>query len=109
MNRTQRTRRRYAAILAALAAVTWAGGAPAALAAPIPPPGTAGAGRDVPAAPAHAATMGGIHGWQVMLTVIGAVLAGAVLAVLYDRVRGTAGTGQRAHHPGLAAEGRTRS
>jgi hypothetical protein len=53
--------------------------------------------------------MGGIHGWQVMLTVIGAVLAGAVLAVLYDRVSGTAGTGQRAHHPGLAAEGRTRS
>jgi hypothetical protein len=44
-----------------------------------------------------------------MLTVIGAVLAGAVLAVLYDRVGARAGTGQRAHHPGLTAEGRTRS
>lgn len=110
VTRTQRIRRRCAAILAALtaAATTWAGGAPAAFAAPVPSPGTSDAGRDVPAAPAHAATMGGIHGWQAMLTVIGAVLAGAVLAVLYDRVR-TAGTGQRAHHPGLTAEGRTRS
>ena len=110
MTRTQRIRRRCAAILAALtAAATWAGGAPAAFAAPVPPPGISGAGRAVPAVPAHAATMGGIHGWQVMLTVIGAVLAGAVLAVLYDRVGARAGTGQRAHHPGLTAEGRTRS
>lgn len=110
MTRTQRIRRRCAAILAALtAAATWAGGAPAAFAAPVPPPGISGAGRAVPAAPAHAATMGGIHGWQAMLTVIGAVLAGAVLAVLYDRVGARAGTGQRAHHPGLTAEGRTRS
>jgi len=88
MTGTQHIRRRCAAILAALtAAATWAGGAPAAFAAPVPPPGTSGAGRDVPAPPAHTATMGGIHGWRAMLTVIGAVLAGAVLAVLYDRVR----------------------
>jgi uncharacterized integral membrane protein len=31
--------------------------------------------------------MGGIHGWQAILIAIGAVLAGAVLAVLYDRAR----------------------
>ena len=86
MNRTQRTRRRCAAILAAFAAVTWAGGAPAALAAPVPPPGTAGAGRGGPLAP-HAGAMGGVHGWQAILIAIGAVLAGAVLAVLYDRAR----------------------
>ena len=88
MNRTQRTRRRCAAILAALAAATtWAGGAPAAFAAPVPPPGTTDAGRGRPPAPAHAGTMGGIHGWQAILITIGAVLAGAVLAVLYDRAR----------------------
>ena len=89
MNRTQRTRRRCAAILAAFAAVTWAGGAPAALAAPVPPPGTAGAGRGGPLAPAHTAAMGGVHGWQAILIAIGAVLAGAVLALLYDRARPT--------------------
>jgi len=88
VTRTQRIRRRGAAILAVLtAAVTWAGGVPAAFAAPVPPPGTSDAGRDVPTAPAHTATLGGIHGWQAMLIAIGAVLAGAVLAVLYDRVR----------------------
>jgi uncharacterized integral membrane protein len=31
--------------------------------------------------------MGGIHGWLAILIAIGAVLAGAVLAVLYDRAR----------------------
>jgi uncharacterized integral membrane protein len=31
--------------------------------------------------------LGGIHAWQAILIAIGAVLAGAVLAVLYDRVR----------------------
>jgi uncharacterized integral membrane protein len=33
--------------------------------------------------------MGGVHGWQAILIAIGAVLAGAVLAVLYDRTRPT--------------------
>jgi len=28
-----------------------------------------------------------MHAWQVILIAIGAVLAGAVLAVVYDRVR----------------------
>src|SRR5215813_10986815 len=88
VTRTQRIRRRCAAILAVLTAgATWAGGAPAAVAAPAPPPGTGDAGRDVRQAPAHTATLGGIHAWQAILIVIGAVLAGAVLAVLYDRVR----------------------
>ena len=91
MNRTQRIRRRCAArmavILAALAAATWAGGAPSALAMPVPPPGTPGAGRGGPLVPAHTAAMGGVHGWQAILIAIGAVLAGAVLAVLYDRAR----------------------
>jgi hypothetical protein len=76
-----------AAIVAGLAAATWAGGVPAALAAPVPPPGTSGAGRGGPLAPAHTAAMGGVHGWQAILITIGAVLAGAVLAVLYDRAR----------------------
>jgi uncharacterized integral membrane protein len=31
--------------------------------------------------------VGGVHGWQIILVAIGAVLAGAVLAVLYDRAR----------------------
>jgi hypothetical protein len=88
MNGTQRTRRRGAAILAVLAAAaTWAGGAPAAFAAPVPPPGTIDVGRSGPPAPADAGTVAGIHGWQAILIVFGAVLAGAVLAVLYDRAR----------------------
>jgi hypothetical protein len=88
MNTTRRIRRRCAAILAALAAaIVWAGGAPAAFAGPVPPPGTGDAGRDGPFAPVHTATVGGIHGWQIILIAIGAVLAGAVLAVLYDRMR----------------------
>jgi hypothetical protein len=88
MNRTQRIWRRCAATLAALAAVTtWAGWAPAAFAAPVPPPGTGDARRGDPFAPAHTATVGGVHGWQIILVAIGAVLAGAVLAVLYDRAR----------------------
>jgi len=87
MNGTQRTRRRYAAIVAALAAAaTWASGTPSAFAAPIPPPGTTDPGRGGPPT-AHAGSMGGIHGWQAILIAIGAVLAGAVLAVLYDRAR----------------------
>ena len=85
---TQRIRRRCAASLAALtAAAPWADGVPAAFAAPVPPPGTGGEGRDAPLAPAQTATLGGIHGWQAILIAIGAVLAGAVLAVLYDRAR----------------------
>ena len=73
-----------AAIAAALAAATtWAGWAPAAFAAPVPPPGTGDAGRGDP----FAATVGGIDGWQIILIAIGAVPAGAVLAVLYDRAR----------------------
>jgi hypothetical protein len=87
MTRTQRIRRRCAAILAALAAATWAAGAPAAFAAPVPPPGGSDARRGGPLAPAHTGAMGGIHGWQAILIAIGAVLAGAVLAVLYDRAR----------------------
>ena len=87
MNGTQRTRRRCAAIVAALAAAaTWVGGTPSAFAAPIPPPGTTDSGRGG-SPTAHAGTMGGIYGWQALLIAIGAVLAGAVLAVLYDRAR----------------------
>jgi hypothetical protein len=28
-----------------------------------------------------------LHGWQIILVAVGAVLAGAVLAVVYDRAR----------------------
>ena len=98
VTRTQRIRRRWAAILAALtAAATGAGGAPAAFAAAAPPPGTGGVGRDVSPAHAPAAIMAGIHGWQAILIAIGAVLAGTVLAVLYDRVR-AARQGRAAAH-----------
>jgi hypothetical protein len=89
MTRTQRIRRRGMAVLVMLAAATiWTGGAaPAAFAQPVPPPGTGDTGTDVPPAPAQTATVAGMHGWQIMLIAIGAVLAGAVLAVVYDRVR----------------------
>jgi hypothetical protein len=89
MSRTRRIRRRGMAVLAALAAaIAWTGGAaPPAFARSVPPPGTGGTGRGVPPAQAHAATVAGMHGWQIILIAFGAVLAGAVLAVVYDRVR----------------------
>jgi len=88
MTRAHRIRRRCAAILAALtAAITWAGWPPAAFAAAVPPPGTTDVGRDVPLVPAPAVAMRAVHGWQAILIAIGAVLAGSVLAVLYDRGR----------------------
>jgi len=89
MSRTQRIRRRCLVILAALAAaMSWAGAAaPAAFAHPVPPPGTGDAGRDVPLGPAHAPAVAGMPGWQIILIAIGATLAGAVLAVIYDRAR----------------------
>jgi hypothetical protein len=89
MNRTRRIRRRcIVALIAFAAALTWTGGAaPPALARPVPPPGSGATERDVPPAPAHTAIVAGMHGWQILLIAIGAVLAGAVLAVVYDRVR----------------------
>ena len=89
MTRTRRIRRRGTAVLIVLAAAIIGTGAaaPAASARSVPPPGTGGTGRDVPPAPAHAATVAGLHGWQIILIAIGAVLAGAVLAVVYDRAR----------------------
>jgi hypothetical protein len=91
MIRTRRIRRRcIAALIAFAAALTWTGGAaPPAFARPVPPPGSGGTERDVPPAPAHAATVAGMHGWQIILIAIGAVLAGAMLAVVYDRARAT--------------------
>jgi hypothetical protein len=89
MNGTRRIRRRCLAVLIALAAaMTWTGGAAApAFARSVPPPGSGGPERDVPLAQAHAATVAGMQGWQIILIAIGAVLAGAVLAVVYDRAR----------------------
>jgi hypothetical protein len=88
MNRTRRIRRRGMAVLTVLAAaIIGTGGAAPAFARSVPPPGTRGTGRDAPPAPAHTAAVAGLHGWQIMLIAVGAVLAGAVLAVVYDRAR----------------------
>jgi hypothetical protein len=88
MNRTRRIRRRGMAVLTVLAAAfIGTGGAAPAFVRSVPPPGTRGRGTDAPPAPAHTATVAGLHGWQIILIAIGAVVAGAVLAVVYDRAR----------------------
>jgi hypothetical protein len=88
MNRTRRIRRCLAVLIVLAAATIWTGeAAPAASAQPVPPPGTGDTGGDVPPAPPPTATVAGMHGWQLILIAIGAVLAGAVVAVVYDRVR----------------------
>jgi hypothetical protein len=102
MNGRRRIRRRCMAVLIVLAAaMTWTGGAASpAFARSVPPPGTGGPEKDVPPAPAHTATVAGMHGWQIILIAIGAVLAGAVLAVVYDRVRAARQARVTAHATG---------
>jgi hypothetical protein len=102
MNGRRRIGRRCMAVVIALAAaMIWTGGAaPPAFARSVPPPGTGGTERDVPPAPAHTATVAGMHGWQIILIAIGAVLAGAVLAVVYDRVRAARQARVTAHATG---------
>lgn len=79
--------RRFAAVLAGLAAalVAFGAAAPAALAVNVPPPGMSGGGP-VPADPVSAVA-GGMPGWQITLIAIVAALLAATLAVLLDRAR----------------------
>src|ERR1700684_798842 len=87
--------RRIAGILAGLACA-WLGlavAAPAAFAMPLPPGGSGG-GVTTPAPPpvqVHTVVVGGMTGWQIALTAIGAALRSATMAVLLARAR----TGRR--------------
>ena len=90
MNRTRRFRpvRRLSGLLAGQAAtlLAVAAAAPAAFAEPVPPVG----GGDVvvaPSAPPQIIVAGGMPGWQIALIAIGAALAAATVAVLFDRSR----------------------
>jgi hypothetical protein len=77
----------FAAILAAFAAtITWA---PAAFASHVPPPGAGDTGKQVPLAPAGTVPVMGMPGWEIALIAAGAALAGAALAVLFDRIQAT--------------------
>jgi hypothetical protein len=98
MNQIRRILAALAALAGALLAFTATG--PAAFAIRVPPPGGAGAvsgaARSVPwpktpAVPAppqvHTVVVGGMSGWQITLIAVGAALAAAALAVLFDRAR----------------------
>ena len=81
--------RRFAAVLAGLAAALVAFGATPAFARVMPPPGT----EFRPSAPVpapvrtvtHTVVLGGMPGWQIALIAAGAALLAAALAVLADR------------------------
>jgi hypothetical protein len=77
--------RRFAGIVAGMAAalLAFAATAPAALATLAPPGGPAGT-PPVPAR-AHALAGGGMPGWQIFLIAAGAALLAALVAVLLDR------------------------
>jgi hypothetical protein len=103
-----RTIRRLACMLTGLAAALAATvmGAPAAFAQPSPPPGPPGeiarfgpllVPRTVPAH-THAATSGGLAGWQITLIAVGAAILAAIVAVLLHRARAA-----RSHRPVTAA------
>jgi hypothetical protein len=80
--------RRYAAVLAALAAALLGFGAAPAFALPPPPHGPP-AGAPTPPLQVHTVVVGGMAGWQIALIAIGAALFAATVAVLLDRARGT--------------------
>jgi hypothetical protein len=82
--------RRFAAVVAGLAAALVAFGATPAFASL--PPGHGGpAGAPVPPAPVqvHTIVAGGMTGWQITLIAVGAALLAATVAVLLDRARAT--------------------
>jgi hypothetical protein len=92
MNPVRRIRR-FAGVLAALAAALVAFGATPAFARPLPIPGT----EFRPSAPVpapvpvrtvtHTLIVGGMPGWQIALIAAGAALVAAMVAVLADRSR----------------------
>ena len=101
------TIRRLACILTGVAATLTAAviGAPAAFAAtrPSPPPGVLSryepvlVPHTVPAY-THAATTGGLAGWQITLIALGAAILAGIVAVLVYRARAA-----RSHRPATAA------
>jgi hypothetical protein len=79
--------RRFAAVLAGLAAALVAVGATPAFAKVMPPEG----GGSAPSAPVrtvtHTLVVTGMPGWQIALIAAGAALLAAAIAVLADRAR----------------------
>jgi hypothetical protein len=79
--------RRFAAVVAGLAAAMMALATPA-FAMRYPQPGdTGGASGPVPPVQVHTVVTGGMPGWQIALIAIGAALVAATLAVLVERTR----------------------
>jgi hypothetical protein len=85
--------RRFATVLAGLAAALAAFGVPPALAVRPPGPGAPGVttppGTITPPVEVHTVVVGGMPGWQIALIAIVAALLAATLAVLVDRARTT--------------------
>jgi hypothetical protein len=84
--------RRFATVLAGLAAALAAFGATPALAVRPPGPGAPGGtasppGTITPPAEVHTVVVGGMPGWQIALIAVVAALFAATLAVLVDRAR----------------------
>jgi hypothetical protein len=85
--------RRFATVLAGLAAALAAFGVPPALAVRPPGPGAPGVttspGTITPPVEVHTVVVGGMPGWQIALIAVVAALLAATLAVLVDRARTT--------------------
>jgi hypothetical protein len=83
--------RRFAAVLAGLAAALVAFGATPAFAMRVPPPGsgdtTSPSGAITPPVEVHTVVVGGMPGWQIALIAVVAAVLAATLAVLLDRAR----------------------
>ena len=84
--------RRFATVLAGLAAALVASGATPAFAMRPPVPGEGGvttspSGTIAPPAEVHTVAVGGMPGWQIALIAVGAALLAATVAVLLDRAR----------------------
>ena len=85
--------RRFATVLAGLAAALAAFGVPPAFAVRPPGPGapevTTPPGTITPPVEVHTVAVGGMPGWQIALIAVVAALLAATLAVLVDRARTT--------------------
>jgi len=84
--------RRFATVLAGLAAALVASGATPAFASRPPVPGESGvttssSGAITPPVEVHTVVVGGMPGWQIALIAVVAAVLTATLAVLLDRVR----------------------
>ena len=87
MNHIRRIRRAVGLLAVLASALLTFGAASPALAASLrPPPGSL---KNPPAAPPltriHTVVTGGMPGWQITLIAVGAALAAATMAVLFDR------------------------